>query len=115
MGLEPCRSWLNRSWALVSCLSMIFSENRHPSPMGGEDMLFGIMLARPQSLQNRHCGKTVGDEAAAGLEIPHGCPGLQAKPTARFADVETLAGEVLLEFQPLGARKHPLLAGPGAG
>jgi len=27
-----------------SCLSMIFSENRYPSPIGVEDMLFGIML-----------------------------------------------------------------------
>jgi len=25
-------------------LSMIFSENRYPSPIGVEDMLFGIML-----------------------------------------------------------------------
>jgi hypothetical protein len=27
---------------------MIFSENRHPSPIGVEDMLFGIMLYPPR-------------------------------------------------------------------
>src|SRR5262249_5233567 len=45
-ALEPYRSWLNRSRALAFCSSMILSENRFPSPIGVEDMLFGIMLQR---------------------------------------------------------------------
>src|SRR5205085_9795730 len=46
--LEPYRSWLNQSWALASCLSMIFSENRCP--------LFGIMLYPGKFISS--CGQT---------------------------------------------------------
>ena len=59
--------------------------------------------ARPQPLQDRRRGKAVRHEAAAGLEIAHRDAGLVAEPAVRLADVEAVAVEVLLQFQPLGA------------
>src|SRR5450759_2049894 len=56
-GSEPC---------LTFCLRMIFSENRFPSPIGVEDMLFGIMryVRGPRLRLRRDCRESMAASSA---------------------------------------------------
>src|ERR1041385_7635848 len=72
-----------------------------------------MALARPQPLQDRDRGEPVRNQAQPRLEIAHRGARLEPKPPTRLADVEPIAGKLLLQFQPLGAGEHALLARPG--
>src|SRR4029079_1734320 len=70
-------------------------------------------LSGPEPLQNRDRRKSVGNQPAAGLEVAHPRSRLDAEAAVRLPDVEAEAVEVLLEFKPLSAAEHALLARPG--
>src|SRR6476619_7539626 len=71
------------------------------------------MALAAQALQDRHCGEAIRHKAAARLEIAHRRAGLLPEPPARLAHVESIAREMLLQLEPLGAGEHALLARPG--
>src|SRR5262245_66399156 len=78
-----------------------------------EDQYCGKGLTAAQPLQDRRRGETIRNQAAFRLEITHRDTGLVAEPPVRLADVEAVPVEVLLQFEPLGAGEHALVARPG--
>ncbi|KTT91349.1 hypothetical protein NS44R_14815 [Mammaliicoccus sciuri] len=72
-----------------------------------------MSLPPPQPLQHLRCGKAVGRRPDRDLEAAQRLAGLAAELAVGRALVEATLGQQLLQFQPLGARQHPLLARPG--
>src|SRR5216684_8008191 len=67
----------------------------------------------PQPLQHVGGGKSVRRRPDGGLEAAQRLPGLSTELAIGGTLIEAALGQKLLQFQPLGARQHPLLAGPG--
>src|SRR5260370_38020527 len=67
----------------------------------------------PQPLQHVGGGKSVRRRPDGGLEAAQRLPGLSTELAIGGTLIEAALGQKLLQFQPLGARQHPLLPVPG--
>src|ERR1700686_5184286 len=73
---------------------------------------FSAWLRLPQPVEHAGGGKTVRNEANRGLKIADGDAGARAEEPVGGADIETVAGELLLQLIALVERQHALVARP---
>src|SRR5579862_6994455 len=69
-------------------------------------------LRLAQAVEHAGGGKTVRNEADRGLKIADGDAGARAEEAVGGADIETVAGELLLQLVALVEREHALVARP---
>src|SRR5580704_3202974 len=73
---------------------------------------FSAWLRLAQPVEHAGGGKTVGNEADRGLKIADGDAGARAEEAIGGADIETVAGELLLQLNTLVHRQYALVARP---
>src|SRR5580692_6790079 len=73
---------------------------------------FSAWLRLAQPVEHAGGGKTVRNKADRGLKIADADAGARAEEAVGSADIETVAGELLLQLNTLVHRQHPLVARP---